>query len=80
MTDKCGYCRVISEKEDCEQCLHNVNTQSLNELLCDFKEAIKNGFMTCESSPDGLYEVRIKTKTLVDAQKLHKLLIGISNI
>jgi len=56
-----------------------VSESELNGLLCDFKEAMKKGFMVCESSPNGNHQVRITTHNLKDAQKLHRILINICN-
>jgi len=50
-----------------------------NALLCEIKKLISDGFMTCESTPDHDYYVKIETRRLVDAQKLHRLLVQISS-
>jgi len=45
--------------------------------MSDLKELLENGFITCNSSGDGQYDVKINTRTLKEAHDLHRAIINL---
>ena len=45
--------------------------------MSELKELLENSFITCNSSGDGQYNVKINTKTLKEAHALHRAIIDL---
>lgn len=80
MEDKCGYCRVIAEKEDCSECEHGASAPESGELFYvwidadgkaitkawSYKESIELDAEQ-ESPPTGAFSLRTGDKKELQA-------------